>query len=76
MSKPKRIGRRILFAFVIVIGVLELIARGLAVGGGDVGLVVPDETLGWKLAPDHVGEMAEVTVSTDSHGVRRTILLL
>jgi len=70
MSKPKRIGRRILFALVIVIGVLELIARGLAVGGGDVGLVVPDETLGWKLATDHVGEMAKVTVSTDSHGVR------
>jgi formylglycine-generating enzyme required for sulfatase activity len=70
MSKKTRFWARVTLVLVIIVGVLELIAQGLAVGGGDVGLVAPDEALGWRLSPNHVGQMAGVTVSTDSHGVR------
>ena len=70
MSTRTRFWRWVILVLVIVFGILELIARGLSVGGGDVGLVEPDKTLGWRLAPNHAGEMAGVTVSTDSHGVR------
>ena len=50
--------------------VLELVTRGLSVGSGDVGLVEADPELGWRLSVNHSGEMAGVTITTDSHGVR------
>ena len=54
----------------IIVAILELLARFLSVGGGDVGLVVADAKLGWKLSKDHQGELAGVRVTTDSHGLR------
>ena len=64
------------FAFItgvvclVMLLLFEGLARLLAVGGGDVGAVIPDAQLGWRLAPDHIGEMAGVEVAIGPHGVR------
>ena len=71
-TKPLTARRLTLLFALFLLGILlliELAARGLS-EGADVGLVIPDETLGWRLAPDHEGEMAGVMVTTDSHGIR------
>lgn len=51
-----------------LLATVELLAR--LVGAGDVGAVLPDPQLGWRLAPSHSGEMAGVQIHTDTHGVR------
>ncbi len=70
MKGAKRVAARSGLVLLVALVALEGIARLTAVGAGDVGAVIPDPQLGWRLAPDHAGEMAGVPVATDSHGVR------
>jgi len=70
MTRPKRIAAWAGLVLLIFVGLLEGTARLMTVGSGDVGAIIPDPDLGWRLASDHAGEMAEVQITSDSRGVR------